>query len=597
MFIEICLLTTIIYLLFNFYEIKIIPSKFCRRNTLPKGLKKSVWSGTRDIRNIERDGYSKKKINENWDVIVIGSGIGGLTTAALLSKVGYKVLVLEQHYIAGGCCHTFEEGGFEFDTGVHYVGEIEKIQPILDLITENKINWTKLGNTKHDKSGIYDKIFINDSKFEMKSGRHNLIMNLFQKFPLESENILRYFNLIRKLSDNPMYFKLKVVKNPLIRRIVKCFLRKTHYKYASQSTYEVISEEITQNKELQAILMSQFGDYAGSPENVSFAMHAGMVNHYLEGGYYPEGGPGNIVRQIIPTILKSGGRVLVRRAVKEILTEDGEARGVEMDNGDIIYCHNIISNVGIRNTLTKLLPYNNLKLNKFIKQQPIPVSYFYVFVGLEGTTTNINPLLNLPSYNIWSHPHGDYAKLVQDFSADPLTNPMPLFIAFPSAKDDSWHERFPNKSTAIVLTMISHETFQKWENTTFNRRGEEYNRFKQQIGDRLLKEGLFKYFPHLQQHIKYHCCGTPLTNKFYLGSPFGECLGSSHNPTRFTTDLIRPETGYKGIYLTGQDICTGGFSGAIFGAVIATHSFLGYGTTMDILRNRDFIKELAHFKP
>ena len=68
------------------------------------------------VKNITRDGYTRKKVPENLDAIVIGSGIGGLTCAALLSKVGKKVLVLEQHYIAGGCTHTFEDKGYEFDT-------------------------------------------------------------------------------------------------------------------------------------------------------------------------------------------------------------------------------------------------------------------------------------------------------------------------------------------------------------------------------------------------------------------------------------------------------------------------------------------------
>ena len=75
------------------------------------------------------------------DAIVIGSGIGGLTTAALLSRIGKKVLVLEQHYIAGGCTHTFEDKGYEFDTGIHYIGNMHKkhsfSRKLFDLISDN----------------------------------------------------------------------------------------------------------------------------------------------------------------------------------------------------------------------------------------------------------------------------------------------------------------------------------------------------------------------------------------------------------------------------------------------------------------------------
>ena len=88
---------------------------------------------------IHRDGYSKRKIPKDIDAIIIGSGIGGLTCAGLLSRAGKRVLVLEQHYIAGGCTHSFEEHGYEFDTGLHYMGNISKRKKILDLITQNNI--------------------------------------------------------------------------------------------------------------------------------------------------------------------------------------------------------------------------------------------------------------------------------------------------------------------------------------------------------------------------------------------------------------------------------------------------------------------------
>ena len=84
-----------------------------------------------------RDRFLKKKIPAEIDAIIIGSGIGGLSCAAFLSRVGKRCLVLEQHYIAGGCTHSFVEHGYEFDTGVHYVGNIEKRRKILDLITDN----------------------------------------------------------------------------------------------------------------------------------------------------------------------------------------------------------------------------------------------------------------------------------------------------------------------------------------------------------------------------------------------------------------------------------------------------------------------------
>ena len=117
-------------------------------------------------RNPIRDGFTKRKIPTDLDVIVIGSGISGLTTAALLSRVGKKVLVLEQHYIAGGCTHTYEDKGFEFDTGIHYVGNVQKYQPLLDCITEHPIQWQQMGykdyECKKNGDNIYDEIYLGE---------------------------------------------------------------------------------------------------------------------------------------------------------------------------------------------------------------------------------------------------------------------------------------------------------------------------------------------------------------------------------------------------------------------------------------------------
>ena len=179
---------------------------------------------------------------------------------------------MEQHYVAGGCCHTFEEGGYEFDTGIHYVGNVQKLHKILILITEKPIEWIRLGNTKFDQTKIYDKVFIDENKFNFRTGESIFMFDLMNKFPLESTNIVKYFNLVRKISKNDIFFKAKIIKNSFIRRIIKYLLKSTYYKYAFQSAYDVINNEITKNKELQAILFSQFGDYASTPKKVSFVM-------------------------------------------------------------------------------------------------------------------------------------------------------------------------------------------------------------------------------------------------------------------------------------------------------------------------------------
>ena len=138
----------------------------------PKGYKKVSSKTVNHHTNVNnRDGFSMKKIPLDIDTIVIGSGKGGLTTAGLLSRVGQTVLVLEQHYIAGGSTHCFNDGSYEFDTGIHYVGNIRSRNKILDLITRKKIRWMPLG---YDNDMMYENIVIDDKYYKFRQGKETM---------------------------------------------------------------------------------------------------------------------------------------------------------------------------------------------------------------------------------------------------------------------------------------------------------------------------------------------------------------------------------------------------------------------------------------
>ena len=157
---------------------------------LPKQYNPTKHSNTKikkPTRNPLRDGFTKRKIPSDLDVIVIGSGISGLATAAFLSRVGKKVLVVEQHYIAGGCTHTYEDKGFEFDTGIHYIGNVHKYKPILDCITKNPIRWQQMGYKDYEiqhGSEVYDEIYIGDGDsqriYRLRAGIDNFIQDMIQ---------------------------------------------------------------------------------------------------------------------------------------------------------------------------------------------------------------------------------------------------------------------------------------------------------------------------------------------------------------------------------------------------------------------------------
>ena len=425
------------------------------------------------------------------------------------------MLVLEQHYIAGGCCHTFTEKGYEFDTGIHYVGNV-KLNKILNPLVENEIKWTKLGNTWNDKSEVYDEIFIGNDSFKIRSSQNDFEKDLINRFPNEKKNIINYFKLINKVNNYKLFFIFKIIKNITIKKYLINFFCKDYLKYASQNAYDTIKNEITNNPDLIAILLGQHGDAATPPKKLSFIMHAGIVGHYLNGAYYPNGGPSKITRELINTINIHNGKVLVRKAVKKIIIDHNKAVGVEMENGDIIYSKNIISSCGYINTFQKLIDKNiseNLKIMDYIDNYNPPLSYFYVFLGLKYSIDTFH----MTSRNIWGHPSNNLDKDLINFCKDPINAPIPYFLAFPSDKDKDWNDRMPYKSTAVLLTMFPYDFFKKWKNQKCMYRDVEYKDLKNKL-PRLVNEALLRHFPELKDKISY------MTGHHHKSTLFGKSL-------------------------------------------------------------------------
>jgi len=588
----------------------LIPSLFLCYNELsskhPKQYKKVKHTDNINPKSynrvvIDKDKYKSHKIPDMIDVIVIGSGIGGLSCAAYLSKVGKRVLVLEQHTISGGCCHVFEDHGVEHETGIHYIGNIHKQKKILDLITKNPIEWCKLGANNND---VYDEIYIENRKYLFRAGEEHFIKDLSKQFPGEESNIREYIKVVKKATCNNLFFVMKIIQSAWIRKLLESYLKyweKDYYNYVKCSATDIISS-ITQNKELIAVLTGQFGDYGQVPETAPFFIHAGIVNHYLEGGYFPKRGPSEITKNIIPTIEASGGRVLVGCGVERLIIKDNTVKGVVMENGDTLYADKIVSGVGLNTTFNKLIPielvsdttsYHVKQYQDFIKKTGSSGGFIYCFVNLEGTTEE----LELRDSNLWIYPNRDYEELLDEFEEDICDNPMPLFISSASAKDTSWNDRYPNKSSVIMLCMGKKEWFTQWESERCMHRNIEYKDLKDIMGKRMINEGLYKYYPKTKGKITHYEMGTPLTNQHYLGCLDGEGYGLESTSNRYSeVSYLRPQTPIHNLYLTGQDICTLGFAGALTGGLLTAHSILGYGTVLDIITNRNLITDLMKVK-
>ncbi len=526
--------------------------------------------------------YKKKiELQETYDSIIIGSGMGSLTTAAILAKQGHKVLVLERHYEPGGFTHTFKRKGYEWDVGIHYIGEVQRensiIKKLFDYISNNQLKWEDMGE-------VYDKIIIGNKQYDFVKGVQNFISKMISYFPKEERAITEYVRLVFDANKVSKNFYLDKALPPILSKLIGGKMRKPYLKYADKTTYEVL-RGLTNNEELIKVLSGQYGDYGLAPKKSSFVMHAAVARHYFSGGSFPIGGSSQIVKSVVPIIAAAGGTILISAEVAHIIVENNTAKGVKMLDGKTFLAKYIISGAGIMTTYHKLLPQSTIvrhKLNEQLQQVERSVAHACLYIGLEGSPAE----LALPKTNYWIYPDdldhdGCVDRYLKDLDADfPV-----VYISFPSAKDPDWSNRYPGKSTIDIITLVPYEAFENWSDTRWKKRGEAYDALKEKIAVRLL-EVLYKHIPQVKGKVDYYELSTPLTTQHFINYDKGEIYGLDHTPKRFRQRFLKPKTPVKNLYLTGQDIMTAGVGSALFSGVLTATALTGKNVLKQIMKTK-----------
>jgi all-trans-retinol 13,14-reductase len=527
------------------------------------------------------ESYHRSGVGDSWDAIVIGSGIGGLTAAALLARTGQRVLVLERHTTAGGATQTFRRAGYEWDAGLHYMGEVHRptstLRRIFDHISGGKLEWAPM-------PGVYNRIVIADRAYEYPSGATAFRNRMKEYFPDEAAAIDRYVDLVFESSRTARSFFAQRAMPPDIAGSLYHDMAEPFRAYSDRTASEVL-DELTSNAELKAVLCGHFGDYCLAPGRASFAMHAMLIRHYIDGASFPVGGSARLAETTADVICGAQGAVLVAAEVASILLDDdGKACGVTMCDGREFRAPAVISDAGAINTLTKLVPPQAVGVELVDDIQSVGASLPWVMLNIGMRYTDAE--LGLDGTNIWAHRGPDIDAEVAAFQADPHHTAMPLyFLSFPSAKDPSWQDRYPGRATIDIGGLTSWELFEPYADTAWMRRGAEYEELKRRLTDELMGQVL-RFCPQLDGRIDHVELATPLSFNHFLGRRHGDFMSLAHSPRRFALQGLNSHSHVPNLYLSGQDVAAAGVSGALMGGVIAASAVLGHDALVDLASDK-----------
>ncbi len=513
--------------------------------------------------------YKQQKVEGNFDAIVIGSGMGGIATAAFMAKEGNKVLVLERHYTAGGFTHVFTRSKYEWDVGVHYIGDVHRpnteLSKMFNYISEGRMRWAEMGSP-------YDIAFYGNDRYEFPAGTEEFKTKMKLYFPEEEKAIDQYVELVYATQKSQRWFFAEKLLPNWMSLLFGGLLRKNGLK--GNLTTQQVLQGLTHNKKLIAVLTSQYGDYGLPPGQSSFLMHAALVKHYMKGACYPVGGAQQIYESVAPTIMNAGGQVFTNAEVSEVIVQNGKATGVRMYDGKEFFAPVIISDAGIYNTYRHLLPVSEkqkLATETLLNKLAPSVGHVCLYIGINES----NESLKLGKSNYWIFPDNyDHDKNIQDYVNNPDA-PLPVvYISFPSSKDPDWDNRYAGKTTIEIVTLSPFSWYEKWKDERWMKRGEDYNAFKEKLSQRLLEE-LYKKHPELKGKIDYYELSTPLSTAHFANYEYGEIYGIDHTTQRFEQKFLRSRTPVKNLFLTGQDIVSCGVGGALFSGLITASAVTG----------------------
>lgn len=502
---------------------------------------------------------------EQFDTIIIGSGAGGLAAAICLAKAGQKVLMLEQHYVPGGWCHSFHLNGQRFSPGVHYIGLLDEGQSTSNLYKALGIANELVFFRMNPKA--YEHCWIGENKIDMPAGIDNLYESLSLQFPNERKNIKVYLDLIERIN-----YQVQLVPKMkgFLDHLTIPFRTKDMGKYGLFSLKRVIDWHI-KDPLLKSILNVQCGDHGLPPIKASFPVQCVVMKHYFDGAFYPMGGGAGIVKAMTNVLKKHGGELRVKQAVKKIIIENKTAKGVELEDGTRFFAKNVLSNADPSNTYLNLVGKENLSssLLKKLAKTKYSVTSLILFLTLDMDVKKAG----IDSGNIWSLKNDNIDGIYDELNETNILegDEFPaVFISCSTLKDPaSFNGRHYNFE---VVTFIDNSSFDKFTKDV-DYKSETYLKQKEIIIKKMMNN-VEKVLPNAKLHVIQAELGTPKTNKYFINASEGNVYGTQKSFNQIGAFAYKSKSEIKNLFLCGASTISHGVAGAAHSGVEAAAQIL-----------------------
>jgi phytoene dehydrogenase-like protein len=503
----------------------------------------------------------------DWDVIVVGSGLGGLAAAAYLSALGRRTLVLEAHYVAGGNSQVFRRTrkghAYEFDVGIHYIGECGRdglITRILNgLGLAERVVFRPL-----DPDG-YSTLVFPDLTFRIPSDWKLYRERLYETFPDEVQGLSPVLDVMRDVSQEGN--RLRRGEFQMSELAVQA---PTFMKWGLRPVTDLFAEHRLSQR-AQAVLLGEQGCYAVRPSKTPVITAAGLSDHFLRGAFYPEGGGQVIAGRLIQAIRAYGGRVQTRSRVERIRIENGRAVGVDVRRKggriEAIEAPVVVSNADLKRTFRELVGEEHLDPDtvEHIRSLRMSIPLFCVYLGVEADYAAEG--FGNTNHFIWgTH---DLEGIYDELESGRTSSDAMAYVTMASLKDPVSRHLAPEGYTNLQIMTLVPRDYGVWgvergpaDGGRYHR-DPEYRRRKNALMDRLI-ETAERILPGLRERIDWKEAATPVSQERFTRSSGGTSYGIELSIDQSGPMRPGPRTGIPGLFLCGASTPSGpGIAGVL----------------------------------